>query len=112
MEFPVTVDASALPILKRMLARKPEATFVRIGLKGGGCSGFEYVIRADHDGTPYDVEAEVDGLRIVCDTRSAKYLSGSTLRGTSNLIQGCLEFENPHASRTCGCGTSFTPKGL
>ena len=61
--------------------------------------------------TPYDLATEIDGVRIVCDAKSAVYLQGSTLDFTGNLIGGGFQFENPNAARSCGCGTSFTPKG-
>jgi iron-sulfur cluster assembly protein len=108
--LPFSVSPEALERLKAQFERKgsPES-FVRIGVKGGGCSGLEYVIKFDDRATPFDIEADLDGLRVVSDTRSAKYLAGATLVWTGNLLGG-FQFDNPNADRQCGCGTSFTPK--
>ncbi len=61
--------------------------------------------------TPHhDLETEAEGVRVVCDAKSAVYLRGSVLEYTGNLIGGGFKFENPNAARACGCGTSFTLK--
>lgn len=110
-EFPVTIEDSALAHMRRMLARRddPEA-FIRIGVKGGGCSGFEYLIKVDDKPTKYDIRIELEGIPVVSDSRSAKYLAGAVVKSTANLMNNSLTIENPNASRSCGCGTSFTPK--
>ena len=112
-EFPIVVDASAVGQIQRLVAKdgRPDV-FLRVGVKGGGCSGFEYVLRLDVRPTPYDMEIELGGVKVVCDSKSAVYLQGSTLVYTGNLIGGGFKVENPNAARSCGCGTSFTPKGM
>lgn len=109
--FPVDIDPEAGRRLARMLERKgtPES-FVRIGVKGGGCSGLEYVVRVDTRRTEFDLETEVEGITVVCDAKSAVFLQGARLVYTGNLIGGGFQFENPNAQRDCGCGSSFTPK--
>lgn len=110
-EFPVTIDSSAVPQLKRLLAKDGRAeAFLRVGVKGGGCSGLEYVMRLDTEVREIDIVTEVEGVRVACDAKSAKFLTGATLRYTGNLIGGGFQFDNPNAARSCGCGTSFTPK--
>lgn len=110
MEFPVSISPEALERLKAQFERKGSPdSFVRVGVKGGGCSGLEYVIRFDSEPTPYDIEKDFDGLRVVSDTKSAKFLAGATIVWTGNLLGG-FQFDNPNADRQCGCGTSFTPK--
>jgi iron-sulfur cluster assembly protein len=110
LEFPVAISTEALEKLKAQFARKAApGSFVRIGVKGGGCSGLEYVLKFDTSPTPFDIEKDFDGLRVVCDTKSSKYLAGATLVWTGNLA-GMFQFQNPNADRQCGCGTSFTPK--
>ena len=110
-DFPVAVTPEAWAQIKQLIARKGnENTFLRIGVKGGGCSGLEYVFRLDEAKKPIDLEIEQDGNRIVCDGKSAEFLKGSTLVFTGNLLGGGFAFENPNAARSCGCGTSFTPK--
>ena len=109
--FPVEVEPEALAQLKSLRNRKggPD-TCVRIGVKGGGCSGLEYVLRLDDRRLPVDLVAEIDGLTLLCDEKSSKILSGAKLVWTGNLIGGGFSFENPNAERSCGCGTSFTLK--
>lgn len=110
MEFPIAITAEALERLKAQFARKADPdSFVRLGVKGGGCSGLEYVIKFDTKTTPFDIEKNFDGLRVVSDTKSAKFLAGATLVWTGNLLGG-FQFDNPNADRQCGCGTSFTPR--
>ncbi len=111
LDFPVVIDPKALGALKRLVARKNDPTaFLRIGVKGGGCSGFEYVIKADTATTAFDVAIEMEGLKIVSDTKSSKFLQGSVLEFTGNLMDNGIRISNPNAARSCGCGTSFTPK--
>ncbi len=109
--FPVTVTPEAEQNLVRLISRKGKpGEFIRIGVKGGGCSGYEYVIRLDSYSVPGDLTWESDGLKVVVDEKSAKLLSGATLTWTGNLLGGGFAFENPNAAKTCGCGTSFTLK--
>jgi iron-sulfur cluster assembly protein len=110
-QFPVRVTDRAMAQVRRLLAKdgRPEA-FLRLGVKGGGCSGFEYVMKLDTARKPIDLEMEAEGVRIVCDAKSAVYLSGSTFDYTGNLIGGGFKFDNPNVARSCGCGTSFTPR--
>lgn len=108
--FPVEVSAPALVQVKRLIERKgTENSFLRLGVKGGGCSGLEYVLKLDENLRESDFILEVDGFKIACDPKSAEFLRGATLVYTGNLIGGGFSFENPNAKRSCGCGTSFTP---
>lgn len=110
-EFPVEITPEALEQMKRLLERKGEpGSFLRIGVKGGGCSGLEYVIRLETRDMPYDMAFVEGPVKVVCDAKSAMYLRGSILQWTGNLIGGGFKFDNPNAQRSCGCGTSFTPK--
>ncbi|MBS1700394.1 MAG: iron-sulfur cluster assembly accessory protein [Armatimonadetes bacterium] len=109
--FPVTVTPTALEQVKRIIAKdgRPDV-FLRLGVKGGGCSGLEYVMKLDVARKPIDLEMVVDGITIVCDSKSASFLEGSTFDYTGNLVGGGFAFQNPNAARSCGCGTSFTPR--
>lgn len=110
-EFPVEITPEAVEQMRRLLERKgSENSFLRIGVKGGGCSGLEYVIKLETRAMPYDVTFEDGPVKVVCDAKSAMYLRGSKLVWTGNLIGGGFKFDNPNAQRSCGCGTSFTPK--
>ena len=109
--FPIEISPAALQQVKRLVAKdgRPDV-FLRLGVKGGGCSGLEYVMKLDTDRKPIDLEVIIDGITIVCDSKSATFLSGSTFDYTGNLVGGGFAFQNPNAARSCGCGTSFTPK--
>ncbi len=107
--FPIVVTEKAVAAVKRLVAKDGRAdVFLRLGVKGGGCSGFEYVMRLDTERKPIDLSVMIDGVEIVCDAKSAKFLEGSTFDHTSNLMGGGFKFENPNAIRSCGCGTSFS----
>ena len=110
-EFPIQIDPAAVAQLKRLLAKDGRSeAFLRVGVKGGGCSGLEYVMRLDTKSLDNDLTETFDGVSVACDAKSAKFLVGSILKYTGNLIGGGFQFENPNAARSCGCGTSFTPK--
>ena len=110
-DFPVTITASAIREVQRLVKRDGrEGVFLRLGVKGGGCSGLEYLMTLDTVRKPNDSEIAIDGVTIVCDAKSAKFLTGSTFNYTGNLIGGGFKFDNPNAERSCGCGTSFTPR--
>ena len=81
---------------------------IRLGIKGGGCSGFSYVIQFE-DGDPRarDYGYEVDGVRFVVDKKSFVYLAGSVFDYEKTLMFQGFKFRNPNASNTCGCGASF-----
>jgi len=109
--FPIAITDAALAQIKRIVAKDGRAgVFLRLGVKGGGCSGFEYRMELDTVRRPIDLELVIDDVTVVCDSKSAKFLEGSTFNYTGNLIGGGFQFENPNAARSCGCGTSFTPK--
>ena len=108
--FPVEISDQAQALLRSMVARKGgQNSVVRVGVKGGGCSGLEYLLRIDESVREGDLELNLEELTVVCDPKSAEYLQGSKLVLSGNLIGGGLFFENPNAARSCGCGTSFTP---
>lgn len=110
-KFPVTVTDKALEQLKRLVQKDGrDGVFLRIGVKGGGCSGLEYVMKMDVEHKPIDLTTTLGDVEVVCDSKSAKFLEGATLDYTGNLIGGGFKFDNPNADRSCGCGTSFMPK--
>ena len=109
--FPIEITQAALDHVKRLVTKDGrEGVFLRLGVKGGGCSGLEYVMKLDIVRKPIDLELIVDGITIVCDSKSAGFLNGSKFDYTGNLIGGGFAFDNPNSGRSCGCGTSFTPK--
>jgi len=86
-----------------------ETHFLRVGVKGGGCSGLSYVMDFDDQTEPTDEIVELpDGFRVVIDRKSILYLFGTELNYTDGLNGKGFQWENPNASRTCGCGESFS----
>jgi iron-sulfur cluster assembly protein len=109
--FPVSPTEAAVRRIRQLVEKDGrEGLFLRIGLKGGGCSGLEYVMRFELEPREGDLATEWDGIVVRCDPKSAKFLEGTTLEYTGNLIGGGFAFDNPNAARKCGCGTSFLPK--
>jgi iron-sulfur cluster assembly protein len=82
--------------------------FLRMGVKGGGCSGMSYQLEFDSEMGPHDKEYEVDGVKVVCDKKSYLYLNGTTLDYVTQGLTGGFTFVNPNAKSACGCGTSFS----
>jgi iron-sulfur cluster assembly protein len=86
----------------------PTAHFVRVGVKGGGCSGLSYQLAFDKEPSDQDQVIEDNGMRIVVDKKSLLYLAGTSLEFSDGLNGKGFVFHNPNASRTCGCGESFS----
>jgi len=108
----VTLTEAAIRQIRRQMAKTGgENKRLRLGVKGGGCSGLSYVLLFEDVTETTDRVWEVDGLSVVVDTKSARFLAGATLDySLKNLMEGGFIFHNPNASRSCGCGTSFTPR--
>ena len=86
----------------------PENVFLRMGVKGGGCSGLSYLLEFDSELGPHDEEFDIEGIKVVCDKKSYLYLSGTTLDYVQQGLTGGFTFVNPQAKSSCGCGTSFS----
>lgn len=82
--------------------------FIRVGVEGGGCSGLIYQLDFDNEERENDKVFEDKGVRIVTDRKSILYLAGTELDFTGGLNGKGFTFNNPNASRTCGCGESFS----
>lgn len=80
---------------------------LRVGVKGGGCSGLSYILEFDAPGA-FDDIFEIDGLKVLLDKRHALYISGMQVDFQAGLNDRGFIFENPQAKTSCGCGTSFS----
>jgi iron-sulfur cluster assembly protein len=87
---------------------KPFEDYIRVGVKSGGCSGLEYVLKFDNEKTDTDQIFEDNDIKIIVDKKSILYLAGTTLEYSGGLNGKGFVFNNPNASRTCGCGESFS----
>ena len=105
----ITVSSNAKEYISRLLAEehKEESAFVRVGIKAGGCSGLEYKMSFDTETKDGDHVFEDKGIKVVVDMKSLLYLYGTELDYSGGLDAKGLFFNNPNASRTCGCGESF-----
>ena len=81
---------------------------LRLGVKGGGCSGMSYNLEFDSEMGPHDKVFEIDGITVVVDKKSYLYLNGTTLDYVQQGLTGGFTFVNPQAKSSCGCGTSFS----
>jgi iron-sulfur cluster assembly protein len=87
---------------------KPADSFIRVGVEGGGCSGLSYKLEFDNVIKDGDQAFEDKGIKIVVDRKSFLYLVGTELQYSGGLNGKGFVFSNPNASRTCGCGESFS----
>lgn len=85
-----------------------EEVFLRMGVRGGGCSGMSYALEFDTERSEHDREFEIDGVKVVVDKKSYLYLTGTTLDYVQQGLTGGFTFVNPNAKSSCGCGTSFS----
>ncbi len=104
----VTDAAKARAIELIAEENKPGDTFIRVGVDSGGCSGLSYKLEFDNQLLPTDQVFEDKGIKIVVDKKSFLYLVGTELDFTGGLNGKGFVFNNPNASRTCGCGESFS----
>jgi len=107
----VTISEKALNHVINLMIESgmtPETHNLRVGVKGGGCSGLSYTMDFDDTITEMDEVVNVDGgLKVVIDKKSVLYLFGTQLTYSDGLNGKGFQWENPNASRTCGCGESF-----
>ncbi len=106
----VTLTASAAEEVKRLMEKEGKPGLgLRLGVKGGGCSGMSYIMSIDalipKEG---DSVFEQEGVKVLVDAKSHLYLDGTTVDFKSAIMGGGFEFRNPNAKHSCGCGTSFS----
>ena len=106
----IALTERAVKELRRIVQEQqlPESTVVRVGVKGGGCSGFSYSLGFDDTVHENDQVEETHGLRVVCDPKSFLYLNGTEVDFEESLMGRGFKFGNPNATKSCGCGESFS----
>lgn len=104
----IEVTESAVRMVRRIMEKEGRpAGLLRLGVKGGGCSGFSYHMDFADDARPGDLHYEFHGLPVVVDPRSVELLKGIVLDYREGLNSGFL-WQNPNATKTCSCGESFS----
>ena len=104
----IEVTPKAVSKIREAFAKQGVTGGLRLGVQGGGCSGLSYLFRFDPKPRPTDKVFEYDDVKIFVDPKSYVFLDGMTLDWKDSLIHSGFVFDNPHAKRSCGCGTSFT----
>lgn len=109
----ITVTEGAAKEIKHVIdqqnngSEEPKKFYLRLGVKGGGCSGFSYSLDLTETKTENDESIEQNGIEVICDSRSMIYLKGTTVDFKDELMGRGFVFSNPNATSTCGCGSSF-----
>lgn len=105
----MNLDSSAVNKIKDILAEEnnPNAK-LRVFVQGGGCSGFQYGFTLDESSNEDDFDFDYDGVVVLVDAMSMQYLQGATIRYDEDLMGASFKIDNPQATTTCGCGSSFS----
>ena len=106
--LPVTVSARAAKRIATILKDEPAPAMLRIAVTGGGCSGFQYNFTIDDTRMDDDLVLERDGATVLIDQVSLDFLKGAEIDFTDDLIGQAFKINNPNATSSCGCGTSFS----
>ena len=107
----ITLSETAAKEIKTIITDQglpADKTFLRVGVKGGGCSGFSYLLDLTEDAKgDADEELESQGVKILIDDKSLLYLDGTEIDFRDEVMGRGFVFKNPNATSTCGCGSSF-----
>ncbi len=109
--MPINLSESAAKEIKSIMAEQnlpADKTHLRVGVKGGGCSGFSYMLDLVEDAPgDMDEQLESNGVKILCDMKSYLYLNGAEIDFKNEVMGRGFVFKNPNATSSCGCGSSF-----
>jgi iron-sulfur cluster assembly protein len=108
MSAMVNVTPKAVGKIREAFQREGVSGGLRLGVLGGGCSGLSYQFKFDPKPRPADNVLNFDDVQVYIDPKSMVFLDGMTLDWKDSLIQSGFVFDNPHAKKSCGCGTSFS----
>ena len=107
--MPIEVTPNAVSKVKEIMAQQnPQPLGLRVGVVGGGCSGFSYQMNCENETNPIDKVYEFDGLKVFIDQASMMYLNGTKIDYLETLEGAGFKFDNPNVKTTCGCGSSFS----
>jgi iron-sulfur cluster assembly protein len=101
-------ERAAKQVKELMQAQNLQGVYLRMGVKGGGCSGLSYSLEFDSEVGPHDKKFDIEGIPVACDAKSYLYLNGITLDYVTEGLTGGFTFVNPQAKSSCGCGHSFS----
>ena len=105
----ISLTPQAVKEIRRILTEQNNPKLaLRVGVKGGGCSGFSYAMGFDSEQREMDAIFEQEGIKILCDPKSHLYPDGITVDFKNDLTDGGFRFINPNAKGSCGCGSSFS----
>jgi iron-sulfur cluster assembly accessory protein len=104
----ITLTERAARRINEIMAAEPQGSMLRISVNGGGCSGFQYAFDVEKSRGSDDIVVERDGAAVLVDEVSLQYMDGSVIDFVDDLIGQSFKIENPHATASCGCGTSFS----
>jgi iron-sulfur cluster assembly accessory protein len=105
--MPVTLSARAARRIAAILGAEPQPMMLRVAVTGGGCSGFQYNFALDETRMDDDLVLERDGATVLIDPVSLDFLAGAEIDFTDDMIGQAFKVNNPNATSSCGCGTSF-----
>jgi iron-sulfur cluster assembly protein len=109
--MPITVTETAAREIRTIIEQQElDASNIRlrVGVKGGGCSGFSYLLDLTEQQRDTDESFEINGIKVVCDPKSYLYLNGTTIDFKDEVMGRGFVFSNPNATSSCGCGSSFS----
>jgi len=104
----VTISESAARRIGQILKSEPTGAMLRVSVEGGGCSGFQYKFDIARDRADDDLVLERDQAVVLIDPVSVNYMAGSQIDFVDDLIGQSFKINNPQATASCGCGTSFS----
>ena len=104
----VTLSSSAAKRILKILEKHPDKTALRVSVEGGGCSGFSYKFDLANNQSADDIVLSHDGATVLIDPISIQYMEGSTIDFVDELMGQSFQINNPNATASCGCGTSFS----
>lgn len=105
----IDLQESAVNKLKELIAEENDPDLkLRVFVQGGGCSGFQYGFTFDHEQNEDDFDLKFDSVSVLVDSMSAQYLQGAKIKYIEDAMGSSFSIDNPQATTTCGCGSSFS----